>query len=304
MNASIRRLAVLSLAALAAGTVPTFAAPASASAMTVSSVHSASYEQRAVWGGLEAVYVSGGRVSADDYHVYDPWTTTAADGLRVRISCSAANPWLYLQILFVGGAGSMATGGNHINVALPRPAETPSCDPVADAVVEVLPGGDESRAVRGGVRVVPLHPGAYFVSVPDPKTGGVVAVPVGQDLDTGVDLFTCVTVPSGCPASGPNGTARLLLYTTGADAFRGSPLTNGFFNIVLNRVQRGANGQVSYGPDIYQYVTSVESTGQRTERVQVSLPDITTAGEYRVRAWNYQTGFADQDLRLYFGNPR
>jgi hypothetical protein len=85
---------------------------------------------------------------------------------------------------------------------------------------------------------------------------------------------------------------------------RGSTLTNGFFNIVLNRIQRGPTGAViSVGPDVYQFVTSVTSTGQGTELVEVSLPDVTVAGEYRLRSWAFQNGFAVQDLRVFFGDP-
>ena len=45
----------------------------------------------------------------------------------------------------------------------------------------------------------------------------------------------------------------------------------------------------------------MQSQGQ--ERIEVSLPDITAAGEYRLRAWNFRTGFADQDLRVFFSGP-
>jgi hypothetical protein len=45
------------------------------------------------------------------------------------------------------------------------------------------------------------------------------------------------------------------------------------------------------------------ASGPGQERIEVSLPDITAAGEYRLRAWNYQTGFADQDLRVFFSAP-
>jgi hypothetical protein len=306
MRSSVRRLVARCAAvALAAGAALAGGPPAAeASAITLHVVHGASFENGKVPSrAVVAMFTSGGRVSNENYRSFDPWTQVAPDGLRVQASCSDAVPWLDLPILFIGGSGEGADGTNQINAYLPKNSDPEPWGKCKDSGVtefRVLPGGDVTRMVSTTRPVVVQHPGAYWVN---PGISGVPAVPVGKHLGANKTLTECAANPSLCPASTPNEPARLLMYTTGADFFVGKSFLAGRFNAVLNRVQRDQAGNVvGFGPDIWQYVTSVAREGYGKERIEVSLPDV-TAGEYRIRMWNVQNGLADQDLRVFFGDP-
>jgi hypothetical protein len=227
----------------------------------------------------------------------------ARDGLRVRATCSSSVPWMDLPILFVGGSGEGTQGSTRINVYLPNasdPERWGRCASSGLTEFRVLAGGDSGLTVSAAVPTVVQHPGVYSA---DTRVPGVPAVPAGTHLGTNQPLTACAADWSRCPAGTPSRPARLLLYTTGADFFRGASRLAGRFQVVLNRVQRNRAGTVvGFGPNIWQYVTSVGWEDFGKERIEVSLPNV-TAGEYRIRAWNFQNGFADQDLRVFFGAP-
>jgi hypothetical protein len=306
MRRSIRRMAVLGVAALAVGfaaLAPGASASASEPSFTVT--NSASFDAGPVPRGALLTIFTDVKVSGDSYQPYDPWTYRASGGLQVWASCEGYYDLEPMVINYVGDS----LDGTQINFYLPNstpPEPYGTCDDEGRTRFVVYSAHGYPSLSPRDIVTVPQHPGIFAVGL----------APSGNHEDGATLAQTALTecnkqVPSNadaCRARTDNRPAKLSLHLTGADQLLcgppPQPTTCAGKPIFFQLAPVTRDGVGTYvTQNLLSITPMLPNAPGAAEVALIELQPDTPGGEFRIRVVTPLNPDPRQVLVVWLGTP-